>query len=163
LFPPYIMGDKGYPLISWIMIPFKEERHLFVLELLHNKKHKRGHLVMENVFNIPKKTFRELLAKFYFSVSILPNVFNFCHLLHNLLIFHCFKNPIWTPYYIKLKIVLEHLQTYNLSFFECVDKFIFVMPIHNSNFEKKNNSFFLASMFLQNVQLSWHLMFSIDN
>jgi hypothetical protein len=76
------------------MIPFKEERHLFVLELLHNKKHKRGHLVMENVFNIPKKTFRELLAKFYFSVSILPNVFNFCHLLHNLLIFHCFKNPI---------------------------------------------------------------------
>jgi hypothetical protein len=117
LFPPYIMGDKGYPLISWIMTPFKEEGHLFVLELLHNKKHKRGHLVMENVFNIPKKTFHELLAKFYFSVSFLLNVFTCCHLLHNLLIFHCFKNPIWTPYYIKLNIVLECLQTYNLSFF----------------------------------------------
>jgi hypothetical protein len=26
-FPPYLLGDKGYPLISWIMKPFKEEGH----------------------------------------------------------------------------------------------------------------------------------------
>jgi hypothetical protein len=24
-FPPYFLSDKGYPLITWIMIPFKEE------------------------------------------------------------------------------------------------------------------------------------------
>jgi hypothetical protein len=26
-FPPYPLRDKGYPLISWIMKPFKEEGH----------------------------------------------------------------------------------------------------------------------------------------
>jgi hypothetical protein len=24
-FPPYLMADKGYPLLSWMMTPFKED------------------------------------------------------------------------------------------------------------------------------------------
>jgi hypothetical protein len=46
------MGDKGYSLISWIMAPFKEEGHLFILELLYNRKHNKKHLVVENFFGI---------------------------------------------------------------------------------------------------------------
>lgn len=41
-FAPYILDDKGYPLISWIITPYKKEGEPFVLELLYNKKHKNG-------------------------------------------------------------------------------------------------------------------------
>ncbi len=52
--PPW---DKGYPLISWIMTLFKEEGPHMILELLYNKKHKCGQFVVENSFDILKKTF----------------------------------------------------------------------------------------------------------
>ncbi len=41
-FPPYLVGDKAYPLIPWIMTPFKKKGQHFILELLYNKKHKHG-------------------------------------------------------------------------------------------------------------------------
>jgi hypothetical protein len=59
-FPPYLLGDKGYQLITWIMTPFKEEGQHSILELLYNRKHKQGRLIVENVFSNLKKTFREL-------------------------------------------------------------------------------------------------------
>jgi len=57
-FPPNLLGDKGYPLITWIMTPFKEEGHHIVFELLYNTMHKWGHPIVENAFGILKKTFR---------------------------------------------------------------------------------------------------------
>jgi len=35
--PPYLLGDKNYPLIiTWIMTPFKEEGTHTILELFYN-------------------------------------------------------------------------------------------------------------------------------
>ncbi len=31
--PPYLLVDKGYPLINWIMTPFKEEGQHIILQL----------------------------------------------------------------------------------------------------------------------------------
>jgi len=62
--PPYLLGDKGYPFINWIMTPYKEDGHHIVLKLLYNKKHKKGHYVIDNAFGILKNTFKELLHKF---------------------------------------------------------------------------------------------------
>jgi hypothetical protein len=54
----YILGDKGYPLISWIMTPFKEDANHTILKFLYNKKHKRGQSVVDLFFEILKITLK---------------------------------------------------------------------------------------------------------
>jgi hypothetical protein len=60
---PYLLADKGYPLMNWLMIPHKNENNdpLTPLQKLYNKHHRRGRSVVENAFEILKGTFRELL------------------------------------------------------------------------------------------------------
>jgi hypothetical protein len=54
--PPYLLGDNGYPLINWIMAPFKKNRYHMILKLLYNRKHGRGQSIVENTFwNFLKK------------------------------------------------------------------------------------------------------------
>jgi hypothetical protein len=36
-FSPYLLGDKGYPLLKWLMVPYKDDRPLSILEKLYNK------------------------------------------------------------------------------------------------------------------------------
>jgi hypothetical protein len=62
----------------WIMTPFKEEGHHTVLELMYNKKHKRGCFVMENVLAFSKKHLESSLPKLNF-------MFLLCQ-LHSLLV-----------------------------------------------------------------------------
>jgi hypothetical protein len=81
----YILGNKGYPLISWIMTPFKEDANHTILKFLYNKKHKRGQSVVDFFFEILKITFKELLGKSKLGVTFLLDVFIPCCLLHNLL------------------------------------------------------------------------------
>ncbi len=91
-FPHYILGDKGYPLISWIMTPFKEDANHTILKFLYNKKHKRGQSVVQNSFGILKITLRELLRKSKLGVTFLLDVFISCCLLHHLLRFEVESN-----------------------------------------------------------------------
>jgi hypothetical protein len=56
-FAPYFLDDKGYPLISWIITPYPKKGQHFVLELLYNRKHKKGRSVVENAFSNLKKPF----------------------------------------------------------------------------------------------------------
>jgi hypothetical protein len=67
------------------MTPFKEEGHHTILELLYNRKHKRGCWVLENDFGILKKTFREFLIKTKLHVYFMLYAFTACCLLHNVL------------------------------------------------------------------------------
>jgi hypothetical protein len=36
--PPYLLGDKGYSLINWIMMPYKGNGHHTIRDFLYNKK-----------------------------------------------------------------------------------------------------------------------------
>jgi hypothetical protein len=65
------------------MTLFKKNGHRTILELLCNRKHKRGQSIVENYLGILKKTFKELMQKLKLNVIFLLNVF-IC-LLHNLL------------------------------------------------------------------------------
>lgn len=81
---PYLLCDKGYPFISWIMTLFKEDGQHNILELLYNIKHKKGRFVVDNAFGTLKKIFKELMHKLDLSVTFLPDI-STCCLLHNLL------------------------------------------------------------------------------
>jgi hypothetical protein len=85
--PPYLLGDKRYPLLPWLMTLHKEDGEVHsILQLLYKRKHKKGRSVVENPFDIFKQTFRELLTKTKLHIIIVPIVFFACCLFHNLLL-----------------------------------------------------------------------------
>ena len=85
-FSPYLLGDLGYPLLPWLMVPHRARGQLSVAEALFNKKLRRGLCVVENAFGILKQTFRELLTKSDLLVAFLPDVILVCAILHNVLL-----------------------------------------------------------------------------
>jgi hypothetical protein len=85
------------------MTSFKEEGHHSILELLYNRKHKWGRLVVENVFGILKKTFRKL-QKFELHVTFLLDMFTCYCMLHNLLRYEDEANIVRQLWIIELEV-----------------------------------------------------------
>lgn len=82
----YLLGDGGYPLMSWLMVPHRQMGNLTVAEHLFNYRLSRGCAVVENTFALLKGTFRELSMKTQFDVSFVPDIVTCCALLHNMLL-----------------------------------------------------------------------------
>jgi hypothetical protein len=85
-FLPSLIGDLGYPLLPWLMVPHRTTGQLTVSEALFNEKLCRGRCVVENAFGISKQTLRELLFKSDLSVTFPPDVITCCAILHNVLL-----------------------------------------------------------------------------
>jgi hypothetical protein len=69
------------------MIPFKEDgQPCSLAESYYNKRHRRGRNVVENAFGLLKENWREMGRKTDLNVTIVPNVFKYCCILHNLTI-----------------------------------------------------------------------------
>jgi len=85
-FTLYLIGDQGYPLLPWFIVPYQTVGHPSIVEALFNKKLRRGQCVVENAFSILKQTFKELLMKYDLHIAFLPDVIVACTILHNMLL-----------------------------------------------------------------------------
>ena len=88
-FPPYIVADRGYPLLSWCITPFKRGPMGFPLsreELWFNRKHSSTRMSVERAFGILKSRFKEIGTKSSLKLDFLPTVVHSCCVLHNILL-----------------------------------------------------------------------------
>ena len=87
-FPPYIVADRGYPLLSWCLTPFKIGPMGVPLsneEVWFNRKHSSTRMCVERAFGILKARFKEIGVKSSLKLDFLPTVVHTCCVLHNIL------------------------------------------------------------------------------
>ena len=88
-FPPYIVADRGYPLLSWCITPFKMGpmgNALSREEVWFNRKHSSTRMSVERGFGILKTRFKEIGTKSSLKLDFLPTVVHSCCVLHNILL-----------------------------------------------------------------------------
>jgi hypothetical protein len=88
-FPPYIVADRGYPLLSWCITPFKRGPMGVPLtreEIWFNRKHSSTRMSVERGFGILKARFKEIGTKSSMKLEFLPTVVHCCCVLHNILL-----------------------------------------------------------------------------
>jgi hypothetical protein len=88
-FPPYIVADRGYPLLSWCITPFKMGPMGLALsqeEAWFNRKHSSTRMSVERGFGILKSRFKEIGTKSSLKLDFLPTVVHACYVLHNILL-----------------------------------------------------------------------------
>lgn len=85
-FSPSLLGDRGYPLLPWLMVLHHQHGALSVADRMFNRRLSWRRSVVENTFGIMKLTFRELEGKMDLDVKIVPDVVMWCAILHNVLL-----------------------------------------------------------------------------
>ena len=81
--PPYRLVDKGYPLLSWILMPFKDDgRPRSLVETYYNKCHRCGRNVVENAPSLLKENWSELSRRMELHMTIVLDVVYTCYILH---------------------------------------------------------------------------------
>ena len=88
-FPPYIVADRGYPLLSWCITPYKTGpmgTPLTNKELWFNRKHSSTRISVERGFGILKARFKEIGGKSSLKLDFVPTVVHTCCVLHNILL-----------------------------------------------------------------------------
>lgn len=88
-FPPYIVADRGFPLLSWCMTPFKIGPMGVPLtdeEVWFNRKHSSTRMCVERGFGLLKARFKEIGTKTALKLNFVPTVVHSCCVLHNILL-----------------------------------------------------------------------------
>ena len=86
-FPPYIVADRGYPLLSWCITPFKTwpmGSPLTSEEVWFNRKHSSTRMSVERGFDILKARLKEIGGKSSLKLDFMPTVVHTCCVLHNI-------------------------------------------------------------------------------
>ena len=88
-FPPYIVADRGYPLLSWCITTFKMGpmgSPLSREEAWFNKKHSSTKMSIERGFGVLKAKFKEIGTKTSLKLGFLSILVHSCCVLHNILL-----------------------------------------------------------------------------
>ena len=88
-FPPYLVADRGYPLLRWCITPFKMGPMGLSLsreEAWFNRKHYSTRMSIERGFGILKARFKEIGTKSSLKLDFMPTVIHSCCVLHNILL-----------------------------------------------------------------------------
>jgi hypothetical protein len=86
---PYIIGNKGYPLLPLFMIPNKQTTNVrqTILKSFYNKHLRMGRVIVEiTLIGILKKKFKKLLFKNNLHILFLPDVITYYLMLYNLIL-----------------------------------------------------------------------------
>jgi hypothetical protein len=84
-FNKYILGDGGYPNLSWLVIPYKDTgRGLVQKQTYFNFKHSQTRIKVEQAFGLLKGRWRCLLHNLEVSLEIVSYIVTVCCILHNI-------------------------------------------------------------------------------
>lgn len=81
----YILGDGGYPNLSWLIVPYKDiGRGLTHEQAYFNLKHSQTRIKVEQAFGLLKGRWRCLLHTLEVSCEIVSHIITTCCILHNI-------------------------------------------------------------------------------
>ena len=81
----YILGDGGYPNISWLIVPYKNiGKQLIQKQTYFNLKHSQTRIKVEQAFGLLKGRWRCLLHNLEVSFEIVSHIITACCILHNI-------------------------------------------------------------------------------
>ncbi|CAC5421176.1 unnamed protein product [Mytilus coruscus] len=81
---PFIIGDAAYPLMPWLIKPFRDNGALSAEKRYFNYMLSRARMVVENAFGRLKGRWRCLMKRNDLSTLFVPDVAECCCTLHNI-------------------------------------------------------------------------------
>lgn len=79
----HILGNGGYPIMKWLLTPFRNNGHLSRPQQKYNHYHSSNRVVIERVFALLKTRFRRLHYVDTAKVSTAVDVIMACCILYN--------------------------------------------------------------------------------
>lgn len=81
-----IIGDSAYPLLSWLVLPFRDNGHLTAQQSEFNFLHSSTRMVVERAFGYLKGRFRRLKFLELLDIQFIPKLITAACIMHNIII-----------------------------------------------------------------------------
>lgn len=96
----HLLADSAYPLLRYMLIPYRDNGHLNDIQINFNTKLSSTRVTIERAFGILKGRFRKLKYMYLHNTEMIPLLILACCILHNICIdnedenFDNFEEPV---------------------------------------------------------------------